>query len=140
MRYLVICSVGSACSDCAFMPAVHDKPRLCTRIEGPLTSEFTASTLRLFWRSGATLHIRLSVQLDYSDAAFTLTLTWADPMPGTELAHNKNLWFPAEPSHIQKKLCTRLGSNLYLQQKGCLCYNSTLLLSFHNASDDSGFY
>ena len=115
---------------------VPDKPRLCTRIEGPLTSESTASTLRC----GATLLIRLSVQLDYSDAAFTLTLTWADPMQGTELAHNKTLWFPAEPSHIQKKLCTRLGSNLYLQQKGCLCYNSTLLLSFHNASDDSGFY
>ena len=70
---------------------VPDKPRLCTRIEGPLTSESTASTLRC----GATLLIRLSIQLDYSDAAFTLTLTRAGPMPAAESAHNKTLQFPA---------------------------------------------
>ena len=74
---------------------VPDKPRLCTRIEGPLTSESTASTLRRFWRRGATLLIRLSIQLDYSDAAFTLTLTLAGPMPAAESAHNKTLQFPA---------------------------------------------
>ena len=48
--------------------------------------EFTASTLRRFWRRGATLLIRLSIQLDYSDAAFTLTLTRTGPMPAAELA------------------------------------------------------
>ena len=120
---------------------VPDKPRLCTRIEGPLTSESTASTLRRFWRRGATLLIRLSIQLDYSDAAFTLTLTRAGPMPAAESAHNKTLQFPAiRVFSCPKKLCTRLGSNPSLQQKGCLCYNFTLLLSLNNDSGDSGFY
>ena len=64
-----------------------DKPRLCT--------ESTASTLRRFWCRDATLLIRFSIQLDYSDAAFTLTLTRAGPMPAAELAHNKTLQFPA---------------------------------------------
>ena len=74
---------------------VPNEPRLCTRIEGPLTSESDASTLRRFWRSCATPLIRLSIQLDYSDAAFTLTLTLAGPMPAAESAHNKTLQFPA---------------------------------------------
>ena len=70
-----------------------DKPRLFMCIEGPLTSESTASTLRRFWRRGATLLIRLSIQLDYNDAAFTLTLTRAGPTPAAESAHNKTLKF-----------------------------------------------
>ena len=116
---------------------VPDKPRLCTRIEGPLTSESTASTLRC----GATLLIRLSIQLDYSDAAFTLTLTLAGPMPAAESAHNKTLQFAAIRVFLcPKKMCTMLSSNPSLQQKGCLCYNFTLLLSLNNDSGDSGFY
>ena len=54
---------------------VPDKPRLCTRIEGPLTSESTASTLHC--------------------GAVTLTLTRAGPMQAAESAHNKTLQFPA---------------------------------------------
>ena len=40
-------------------------------------TESTASTLQRLWRRGATLLIRLGIQLNYSDDAFTLTLTLA---------------------------------------------------------------
>ena len=63
----------------------------------------TASTLRC----GATLLIRLSIQLDYSDAAFTLTLTLAGPMPAAESAalsaHIKTLQFPSHPCLLVSK-------------------------------------
>ena len=37
----------------------------------------------------------ISIQLDYSDVAFTLTLIQAGPMPAAESAHNKTLQFSA---------------------------------------------
>ena len=37
-----------ASSDCACLPVVQDKPRLCTSVVGTLTSESTALTLRRF--------------------------------------------------------------------------------------------
>ena len=62
-----------ACSDCVCLPVMLDKQRLCTAVLGPLL------TLRQLRRRGAALLIRHNFQIDYSDAAFTLTLVLAGP-------------------------------------------------------------
>ena len=80
-----------ACSDCACLPALPDKLRLCTTVVGPLTSDSTASTLlRLRCRCAALLNW-CSFEIDYSDAAFKLTPVLAGPRLVAESAHNKTL-------------------------------------------------
>ena len=50
-------TTAHACSDCACLPALPDKLRLCTTVVGPLTSESTASTLLRLRRCCAALLI-----------------------------------------------------------------------------------
>ena len=50
----------------------------------------------------------------------------AGPMPAAESDHNKTLQFKFPAILVfscPKNMCTRLGSNPSLQQKGCSCYN-----------------
>ena len=58
-----------ACSDCACLPVVPDKPLLCTHIVRPITSESTqAPVTRALRRLRARRRRRR--QIYYSDAAF----------------------------------------------------------------------
>ena len=120
MRYLVTCSGCKAASRLLRLclsacGARQAAPMHAYRRTPHLTSESTASTLRC----GATLLIRLSIQLDYSDAAFTLTLTRAGPMPAAESAHNKTLQFPAiRVFSCPKKIVYKAGFESISAAKG----------------------
>ena len=75
-----------ACSYCACLSVVPDKPRLGTTVVGSLTSES-------LHRRCAALLTRRSIQIGYSDAAFKSTLARAGVRPAAETAHNKTLQF-----------------------------------------------
>ena len=115
-----------ACSDCACLPAVLDKQRLCTPVVGPLTSESTALTLLKLRRRGAALLIRHNIQMNSSNAAFKLTLVLAGPRPAAESAHNKNLQSRFSSSQgrssegIEEKLMERsIKLSVRLRLPGC---------------------
>ena len=89
---LRLCRCCRGCQ-CDITSRLH---RLCLSANGarqappPVTS--TASIL---WRRGGPLFtsIRRSIQIDYSDAAFTATVVLAGPRPEPASAHNKTLQF-----------------------------------------------
>ena len=92
---------------CLWCPTSSASARV-SKLPGPLTSESTASTLRRFWRRDATLLIRLSIQLECSDAAFTLTVTRAGPIPNAQSpplnqpTTRPYSFQPSESSRVQK--------------------------------------
>ena len=78
-----------ACSDCACLPVVPDKPCLCTPVVGPLTSEFTALMLPWLLRRGASVLLRRSIQIDYSNLTEGRSLNRPTTRPCSETASLK---------------------------------------------------
>ena len=151
MRYLVTCSGCSASRLLRLCLSACDARQAAAPLHAyrktPLLRVhcIDAATTPAVWCRGATLLIRLSIQLDYSDAPFTLTLTWAGPIPAAESAHNKTLQFPAilvfscPKNNVYKAGFEPISAakEMFVLQ---LSVPTVLLVSLNNDSGDSGFY